>query len=180
MLEKKNMSKLEVKQKLIKYLTKKGLNVELDIDEKIYWNYNVHYSTLKIKLDPEKDNYDDDFFIIRYLTSIQLDGLYKKKTSTKNNFCLAVYNNLLLIKEQFDKIAEYKKIETDLKNKYCNELEAYYKRKYDKVGITTKQTDDYVDISINCDYGEYYNIIYKDNKYYLKSKSIYFDKQIEI
>ena len=176
MLE-KNLSSLEINNKLIEYLSKKGLEVYV-VESLLYWNYNIHDSNFKINLYIE--NRYDNFTIIRYYSNTHLTNLHKKKTSTKNNFCLSVYKNLLSIKVEFDKIAEETKIKNELKNKYCNELESYYSKKYDKVEIKTTEEDNYIGININCDYKSYYNIMYKNNKYYLKSKSMYFDKQIEI
>ena len=45
----KKLSKTEIKNKLIKYFNKKGVELVEDRNDLI-WLYNIHYSTYKVEL----------------------------------------------------------------------------------------------------------------------------------
>jgi len=172
---KKQLTEIEIKHKIVKYLNAKGIVISVDSDEKIIWYYEPHYSKFTVKLYFEKKDWNDDQNnIIKYYPSHNVSGLHRRKTSIKySGYCLKIYKILMLCKEQFDKIAESEKKRIDQKTKYCTELESYYKKFYRSVNVSTSKNGETVDISINC-YNDnssvYYQIIYRDNKYYLTNR----------
>ena len=172
---KKQLTELEIKNKIVKYLNGKGIVISVDSDERIIWYYEPHYSKFTVKLYFEKKDWNDpQNNIVRYYTSHNVAGLHRRKTSLKySGYCLKIYKILMLCKEQLDRIAESEKKRIDQKTKYCTELESYYKKFYKSVNISTSKYENSVDITINChndDSSVYYEIVYKDNKYYLTNR----------
>jgi hypothetical protein len=169
----KILSELEVKTYLIKYLSKKDIVVIIDNNNRLVWNYNTLYSKFKITFRLE-DGYNKPFKI-RFYSSEFIKGLVRRGTLAKGSFGLNVYKTLQFIKPHLDKIADEYKIKTDQQNKYCTELESYYKKIHNRVEITVnKQDDNSINIKIiGYDLDNkttYYYIMYNNNKYYLTSK----------
>jgi len=177
-----NLSKDEINDKLIKYLSKKGINITLDYNNMV-WNYEPHYSKFKITIYPERS--DDDKLIIRYYTNhYNLDGLKRRRTSITNSFCNSVYKNLIWIKEKLDVIANDVKYKTDTKNKYCSELEEHYKTIHKNVTVSINENTDSKNIVISGQdtfekYSNYY-ITYKDNRYYMNNKVSYLNEVLDM
>lgn len=173
---KKQLSEIEIKNKIVKYLNAKGIMISIDSDERIIWYYEPHYSKFTVKLSFEKKDWNDDQNnIVRYYTN-NVSGLHRRKTSLKySGYCLKIYKILMICKEELDRIAKSQKNIIDQKTKYCTELESYYKRFYKQINISTSKypESELIDISINC-YGDnssvYYQILYKENKYYLMNR----------
>lgn len=179
---KKELTEIEIKQKIVKYLNAKGIIVSINSDEKIIWYYEPHYSKFTVNLYFERKNWnDEENSIIKYYTNYKVKGLHRRKTSIRySGYCLKIYNILMLCKEEFDKIAEAEKKRIDQKTKYCTELESYYKRFYKNVNISTTKYSEVIGININCqndDSSVYYQIIYKDNKYYLTNRKEEYQEQ---
>lgn len=169
----------EIKDKLLKYLNKKGIEIILNND-RLIWNYENNYSKFKIELNFETIKYkEEEYYSITYYCSSNT-GWYldvkRRKTSTLGNYCLNVYKTLIYIKIESDKKSELVKTETDNKNKYCLEIEAHYKKIHNRVNVTTYEYSDYVSINVHC-YDNYkptdYNILYDKtkNKYFLENKT---------
>lgn len=169
----------EIKNKLIKYLNKKNINLEFD-EYCLIWNYKIYDCEYFVELDFCKSDYSDDY-IIKYYSRFHIPKLRRRKTTTKGNFHSAVYKNLSYIKSFLDKDAEFIKQDTDRKNKYCTELESYYKRLHEDVSITISfiNYSSMYEIFVtgyDKDKISYYKIIIKDNKYYLITKTENFEK----
>lgn len=177
------MTEKEIKIKIINYLSKKGLNVMLDkYGDDIVWNYNILYSEFNTRLSfYSKKLYSEnekDFYIDYYSNAHKL-----KKTVLSGNYCLRIYKKLLIIKEELDKIAEKNKNFIDTKNKYCTELESYFKSKHQSVDISTYIETNSISIIINCydpNVRTYYRIRYMNNKYYLLLKTEEIEKKLEV
>jgi hypothetical protein len=173
------MSEMEIKTKLVKYLNEKGIDMIINDNGKLIWTYEPHYSKFEIRLNYTYKNENDNDPIIFYSPNTFVNkDFHRRKTSINNSYCLKVYRNLQIIKEEYDKIAVANKRVVDTKTKYCTELEKYYERLYDRVDITTsKQIDDTISISISCYNGytasAFYNILFKNNKYYITHKVDY-------
>ena len=170
----KELSEIEIKNKIIKYLNNKGIVITFNKSNDLIWNYEPHYSKFKIDL---YFNRIKSTYSIRYYVNYshyKLKNLKRRKTSISNGYCLKIYKNLIWLKEKLDIIATEIKKEADNKNKYCTELESYYFRKHKSVYIKTNiLSDDSININIDCydeDKSTFYYIIYKNNKYYLISK----------
>lgn len=171
------MSETEIKTKLVKYLNDKGIGMVLTDNGKLIWNYEPHYSQFEIRLNYTYKN-DNEQIIFYSLNTFVNKNFQRRKTSIGNRFCLKVYRNLQIIKEEYDKIAMSNKRAVDTKTKYCTELEMYYKRLYDRIDISaSKQIDDTITISISCYNGynaaAYYALTVKNNKYYITHKIDY-------
>lgn len=164
--------KTEIKEKLIKYLTKKDIEkIEINYNSLII-DYEIYYSKFKIKIYfYKKENYYD----IKYGSNLYIKNLSKRRTTTKNNnFCNMVLKTINFIKTEMNKEAKKIKDETELKNKYCKELEIHYKNIHDKIQITNISSfDNETHFNINAydnDSNTWYDIEYKNNKYFLKEK----------
>ncbi len=166
------MNKEEVKESLIKYLNKKGIEIQHDEDNLIWkCESNGYIYNVSIYINSKSSN-DLSGFIIRYYTN--QFHLKRKKTSVAVGFGLKVYKNLIFIKEKLDKISYDLKNENNRIKKYCLELENYYKRKHNRVTISTNENfDKTISIYVNC-YDNvktfYYHIIFDNNRYYLYNK----------
>ena len=172
----KKLTEIELKLKTITYLNNKGMQFVLENGKDVVWNYSPFYSNFRIRLSFQKKDYNDleSKYIINYYVNVNVKGTRRRKTTTNDGYNLKVYKNLLLIKEELDKIASAEKEKIDTKTKYCTELEKYYKKLYETVTISTYREDDTrVSISINChkpNKSVYYEIIYKNNRYFLSEK----------
>lgn len=172
---KKDLSKKELAEVIIKYLNKKGINLVFE-DDSLYWKYEKYYSKFSTELVfDKKDYYNDKYYnIIKYHNLAYYNGINKRRTSISDGFCLKIYKNLMWIKEKMDKSAEKEKIKIDTKTKYCTELETYYKKLYKYVRINVGIEDNnIIPIDITCsdkDTVVYYSMFYKNNKYYLTSE----------
>ena len=181
---------LEIQEKIIKYLSKKGINLIKEFDNYLIWNYNVHYSEFSAILNIRKDYYLDEFHLITYRVKGTDITTYKKKTkSSTKNFCLIIYKNFMAFKKIFDENALKLKIETDLKKNYCIELTRYYSRLHNKISIDVSDSDliDTNEITIKITgydqrnrHEYYYSIKYTGNKYYLISKNDYTKKEFYV
>lgn len=178
---------LEIQNNIIKYFSKKGIDIIIDKYNNLVWNHKLHYSNFSVILYFEKE-YFDDFYTIRYHVcgaSITYKKKLKTKTSSKN-FCLTIYKNFLYIQKVFDEKAIELKIDTDIKHNYCIELTRYYSRLHHKIGIEVSQrsNENEIDIYITgydryFNHETFYSIKYKNNKYYLISKSDYIKKDFD-
>ena len=176
----------EIQDKIIKYFSKKGINLIKEYDNLI-WNYNIHYSEFSSILRIRKDYYLDEFYLITYNVKGADITTYKKKTkSSSKNFCLIIYKNFMAFQKIFDEKALELKIETDLKKNYCIELTRYYSRLHNKISIDVSE---YIPNEININitgydqrnrHESYYCIKYMNNKYYLISKSDYIKKDFDL
>lgn len=178
-------TKQEIKENLIKYLAKKGIELSLNENNSLVWVYKVHYSTFTTKLFIEaKDGWNENSgSVIKYYCSYA-EGLGRRKTAVNSGFGLKVYKNLMFIKEQLDKKAEQVKETVDRKKQYCTELEMYYKKIHKRVDISTsKNNDGSISITIS-GYDDqkstYYSILFKDNRYYLNSKNLSCQTEFQI
>ena len=174
-----NLSETEIKEKLIKYLSKKGITL-ISTYSNLVWNYEPHYSKFIITLN--FNHIEDNKLVIRYHTNeYSLNGLSRKRTSITNIFCNNVYKNLICMKSRLDVIANDCKYNIDSKNKYCTELEQHFSEIHKNgVYVSINDSRDHKIITINGrdSFEKYstYQITYKDNKYYLNSKVSYFDE----
>jgi hypothetical protein len=178
----KKLSKIEIKNKITKYLNNKGIPIILTDSDNLIWNYEPHYSKFlnKIYID-----YNNESCYIKYFSDSYPANISRKKTKVTDGFCIKIYRNLMLIKEKCDEIAEKIKISTETKNKYCIELELYYKKLYTNVEIATYVNIDYIRINVNCynidyRYAVYYTILYRNNKYNLKNKIQHLEEDIPL
>ena len=181
---------LEIQEKIIKYLSKKGIDVVIVDGGYLTWNYNIHYSKFSATLMIRKENYyDTDYNITYHVRGASIKRLYKRKTSTASSgFCLRIYKNFLEFKTIFDQIANDFKIDKDIRDQYCIELTRYYSRLHHKIELDITKNEFLININItgydkNCKQEKYYCIKYRDNKYYLNSVSDYrkiFFESVEI
>lgn len=169
--------------RIIKNLSKKGLEFKVE-DGDLYWIYKKYYSDFYVKL-IIFDDYDDSY--IRYVPSSYVCRMSVKKTSVKYSYCYTkIYEDLMFAKETFDKQAHNTKLSFDIKNTYCNEIEKYYKRKYDKVKVSATQYRNInVSIRVMCSNKDYtesnnFNITYKNNRYKLESHQCNTIEEIKI
>jgi hypothetical protein len=171
----KKLTKIEIKNKIIKYLKNKGIEVALNEDQNLVWNYEPYYSKYTVKIYVEDKNYNSGDFKVTYYSSSHVKGIKRRKTAVTDGFCLKIYRNLMWIKEQLDVYANEVKAKTDIKIKYCTELEIHYKKLYKHVDVRSeKNFDNTIDININCYDNSnncYYSITYKENRYYLNHKT---------
>jgi hypothetical protein len=149
----KKLTEKEIKEKIIKYLGKKGITAIINDDNELVWNYTPYYSKYRVELsigrkDPWKENSE---YVVKYHTSIYICGLNRRKTSVNDGFCLKIYRNLLWIKRHLDEDALEHKEKIDTKNKYCTELEMYYKKIHKSVSVASnKNSDNSVNIFVSC------------------------------
>ena len=172
----------EIQQKIIKYFSKKNIEIIINEYNNLIWNYNSHYSNFSVILYCQQREYDDEFYTISYHVNGASIKTYNKRTKATKNFCLTLYKNFLGFKKIFDENADKSKIDIDIKNKYCTELSRYYSRKHHKIGIEVSNDFDAINIYITgydqkFKHEAYYSIKYKDDKYYLISKSNYIKKE---
>jgi hypothetical protein len=172
----KKITEVEIKNKLIKYLSNKGIQVSISQTHELTWYYEPFYSKYIIRLHIE-EKYGK--YIIQYSVNEYIKGINRRKTTVNDGFCNKVYNNLIHFKGELDKLAEIERDAIDTKTKYCTELEKYYKKLYERVDITTRTVKQnhgiYVGINISC-YDGYkqsaaYSIYFDRNKYYLMQKT---------
>ena len=168
----KKITEIDFKNKLIKYLSSKGIEISISETGVLSWYYEPFYSKYLIKLHFE-EKYGK--YLITYSVNEYMKGINRRKTTVNTGFCTKVFNNLIHFKEELDKLAEIERETIDTKTKYCTELESYYKRTYEKVEISTRIQKARIDIGINCYDGfkhkASYSIYYDRNKYYLMQKT---------
>ena len=169
----KTLTRIEIQEKIVKYLKGKDIDITLTNSGGL-WCYKKDYNEFRVTLDVTYNN--DDKFIIRYYINYSIEGIRRRRTIASGNFCLKMFTNLMWIKKHLDIIADDNKIKIDTKNKYCTELEMYYKKMYKNVQISiNKQSDSNYNISINGydDKGgnTSYSITLSNNKYYLDNKT---------
>ena len=177
----------EIKTKIVKYLSKKDINVDINANLNLEWKYSLHYSNFLVVLFVEKLEYEHDFYTISYhiQSGPGVRNSHRKRTKTSTaNFCLNVYKILISFKKVFDEKSNEIKIETDLKNKYCLELKSYYLRFHDIVTIDVFNYSKNININItgynaSHKHEAYYSIIYTNNKYYLSYKTNYVKKSFD-
>ena len=174
----------EIQDKIIKYFSKKGIILILNEYNNLIWNYKNHYSEFTTILYVQKEFFDQYYTITYHVNGANIRTYKKKTKSSSKNFCGIIYKNFINFQKIFDERALDKKNETDLKNIYCTELTRYYSRIHHKISIDIfKLSTNEIDISIT-GYNQknrqenYYSIKYKDNKYYLYSKSDYTEKTL--
>lgn len=188
---KKNLNLSEIRDKIIKYLKSKDINIITKNYCDLVWEYEKYYSKFNISLKIMRCNTnkpeEDDKYIIKYFTSSYptIQGIRRRRTSANGSFCKSVYDNLMWISSELDKIAEEQRTKIDTKKKYCTELELHYKEIHNNVSVTIDKlngdNDDTFNISVRGSDDNnkitIYDIVYKDNRYYLKSK---FENVVEI
>jgi len=195
----------EKKDKLIKYLNKKGIvDIEDDSDKRI----DVIYSKCDIKLIirlylyPKDIGYETPGETPKYKNSSKYTTYYRKnsyyriggdvcrrvggdninKLKTKfnrNDFNSAVYKNILLIQTWLDPILEKKKKEKDDLNNYASELEFYFKDKYGdaKLSISGDEIKNIlVKVTNKNGATEYHKMMYENGNYFLNSISTFWYK----
>ena len=171
--------KIEILNYLTKYLAKKGIEIKNDGFDRIIYNYKRHYTECRVTM-YFNYNINNNYNTIKYYCTYNIPGIRRRRTKTNGNCGLSVYKNLLFIISKLDIIAEEEKRNIDLKNKYCSELESYYKRKHKKVNISLSKTDTGLYISIisrdiKVQKFTYYTIHCINNKYYLTNKTTNFN-----
>jgi hypothetical protein len=161
----------DVKMKLIKYFLEKNIQLidNENCDNTIVIEYKKHYSNYYINLYLRVKNNN---VVIQYYSPIKYLKKYRTSTITPN-FCKRVYDVFLVVKHDMDEDAEETKNKIDLKNKYAIELERHYIKKHDRIyiDISSSSADD-VKIYItgyDDDKRTEYNILIRNNKYYLYS-----------
>ena len=117
----------EIKNKILKYLNKKGIDIILD-NNRLIWNYNIHYSKFVVQLYFQSIDRDKGHYSITYSSSYSIQGIRRRKNSTVRNYCIDIYRNLSYFQGELNKRAEVIKNEIDNKNKYCLEIESHYKK----------------------------------------------------
>lgn len=166
---------------LIKYLSKKNFHLEKDENyNELIFIYKKHYSELRVRLYFEY-NYSSEIYTIRYYTNhgVKLRG---RKTKATGSFGNRVYKNLQYIISKFESIAEEDRKVKDREKKYTTELRSYYEKIHKYVSINTYDSnyDNSITIYINGNDDNKrtsYNILYKNNQYFLKSKTVeYYEK----
>jgi len=173
---------LETQEKIIKYFSKKGINIIINEYYNLVWNYKIHYSDFSVILYFQQKEYDDDFYTITYHVVGANIRTYNKKTKASKNFCYTLHKNFLVFQKIFDEHANILKVDTDIKQDYCIELTRYYSRIHHKIIIDVSKRLDEIDINItgyDCKFKPetYYSIKYKNDKYYLMSKTDYTKKE---
>jgi hypothetical protein len=178
--------KKEILKNLVNFLTDKKINVTFDIlnDSYVECKYEKYYSSFSFSF------YFDEFLeknnsVIMYHSEYYIKNIKRRKTNIKNrNFCNIVYNNILYIISHYDKISTEHKLKIDTKNKYCSELESHYNKLHKSTYINVKYSkNDIVDILINGyddDKKTSYDITFEKNKYFLNSKTVYYEKSLKI
>lgn len=169
------------KEYLINYLSKKNFHLEKNESyNELIFVYKKHNLELKVILYFEY-NYSSEFYTIRYYNNMGIN-VKGRKTKATGSFSYRVYKNLQYIISKFEPIAEEGKKIKDKEKKYATELLSYYKKihKYVNIDIYDSNYDNSITIYIHTsddDKRTNYVIIYKDNKYFLKSKTIeYYEK----
>lgn len=172
----------EIKNKILKYLNSKGIEIILE-NNILIWNYNIYYSKFTVQLYFESIDYDKGHYSITYNSSYySIQGLKRRRTSTLGNYCANIYKNLIFIQDKLNERAETIKKEMDNKNNYCLEIESHYKKIHRSVNLSSYQyADDNINICVYCydnnknvDYSIFYDK--KINKYFLESKTETFSK----
>jgi hypothetical protein len=183
----KKLTDIEIKNKIVTYLGKKGITITMTEHGNLFWYYKKYYSDFTIRLLLERKKWNDENInLIKYsVNEFSIRGISRRKTSINDGFCLSLYKNLIWIQQQLDTIAENTKIKTDDKIKYCTELEMYYKKIHNNVNISvSKGSNNTYNISIsgynNHNNSVYYTMTYSDNKYYLDYRSENLEKIIEL
>lgn len=118
----------------------------------------------------------DKEIFIKYLSNTEVLNINRLRNSSNNkNYCRNVYNNLNYIKSELNRYASIKNTLDNNRNKYCLELESYYKKIHSNISIMVEKSEfsDTIDIIIigkDRNKTTYYNISYINNKYFLDSK----------
>ena len=104
----KTLSKIEIKEKIVKYLENKGICIELTDYDNLIWHYKKEDSefTITLNINSRNCNYNDDKYIIKYYSSHLIEGIRKRRTLAYGSFCISVYNNLIWIRGYLDQIAK--------------------------------------------------------------------------
>ena len=167
------MTNIETIHKIENYLIKKNIEFKFKSIE----NYNIIFTydlfdfdfIIKINLIPDIN----DNFIVRYYANYDVLNIKRLKTSTHcKNYLSNIYNNLCYIKYELYRLSYEKNLKLYNKQKYCAELNSYYKKIHRNISIDVKIDDDCVNIVIT-GYDENkitnYYITIIENKYYLES-----------
>jgi len=169
---------------ILKYLDSKNLNIKFKKKTDVYvdceyikYNSKFNFSFYLV------DNYCEGNVIdhnVKYYSNLPLNGIKQRSTKAVKKNYNKVYNNIMWMLKKYDESALEFKTKNDTKNKYCSELESHYNKKHSTICINvnftspefTKITIDGYDVDVTTTY----NILYKDNRYYLQSKNIKYDK----
>lgn len=178
------MTEKEVIDNIVSYLKNKKLDITF-ISIRNYYvecEYKKLYSTFKFSFYLNENYYSDKSmkdFTVKYDSTHKLNGTRRRKTKTTNNYCAKVYKNIIWMISQFDKSALRSKSTIDTKNKYCAELESYYRKIHKSVYVTISQrTPEVVKISINgydVEKTTTYAISCVNNKYFIDSKLTHYE-----
>ena len=168
------MTDIETIEIIKKYILKKKFEIEIGSVDKNYisFYYNLNDSDYCINIFIEKNKNNQS--VIKYYSNCNILNINRLRTSVSSkNYLRSIYDNLIYIKTELNKISRYEKERYDNNKKYCTELESHYKKIHDNVNIEVFfPNDDNINIKItgyNNNKITIYSINYTDNKYYLNS-----------
>lgn len=174
------MTKIETIKIIEDYLIKRKFELKISGTGQDYisFEYTSNYSNIVINLFIERDLKDK--LTVKYYSNNDIQNIKRLRNSTSSkNYLRSIFDNLNYIKVESNRISREKKEKIDNRKKYSTELESHYKRIHNQVNVVVylynKETDDseHISIIITCydnNKRTIYNIISRDNKYYLTNK----------